>query len=440
MHIPFEKLCAQSSQNGLKQLRRKPVTAKKLHLAKALSVMSIFAFASNSWAEQSITLQTAIAKSLQQHPDLNVYSYQAKAAQGAIIQASVGSPVTLNVQVDDVLGSGEYRDFSAMQTSISIAWLLEEERLNAKVKYASEQAKVSELKKQEKALDVAANTAQLFITLLAQKEQLKLASLALKQAQDAFVQVEKKVTAGKSHVVDKLRAKASVAKKQLLVEDLNHEIEASRARLAAQWQGSSDFTALGSLADIPSISSVDKAYQTLKQHPKFRQLASEQRISESAIALAKVNAEPAWKFSAGMKHDQLNDDVAITAGIAIPFGSEGRNQGQIIELQAKQNASQAEVEAWQQQVATEILLISHQLKHNRHVIEGLGKEIIPALESANASAEDAYQVGRYNYSDWYNVQQELTVAQFELIDAYSNVHQLNIELERLTGNAYSPIN
>ncbi|WNC73273.1 TolC family protein [Thalassotalea psychrophila] len=410
------------------------VASKRFYLLITLFV-STSSLAQQPQLQQSLTLQQAIVKSLQQHPDLKVYSYQSEAAQGAIKQAGVGSPMSLNVKVEDVLSSGEYSEFSSMQTSISIAWLLEGDRINAKVNYAKQQATVTELNKQSKALDVAADTAKLYITLLAQNEQLKLAKIALKQSQDAFRQVEQRVIAGKSLLVDKLRAKASVAKKELVVEDLNHEIEASRASLAAQWQGDSNFTVTGSLGDIPSLTTVDNAYNKLKNHPKFKQLAAQKRISESAIAVAKANENPAWQFSAGVKHDELSGDASLTAGVSIPFGGENRNLGQIIELQAKQGGKQAELDAWYKNISTELLLTTHKLKHNRHVIEGLGEEIIPALEGANSSAEDAYRVGRYSYSEWYNVQQELIDAQFELIDAYSNVHYLNIELERLTGTA-----
>lgn len=421
----------------LKQCLSEPLSiSARLSAAAVLFCVSSFSIAGDDGQFNSVlSLKQAIAKSLNRHPDLARYAFLAKANEAAITQASALSPVSLNLKVEDALGSGEYSDFSSIKTSIGIGWLLEGDVVNARVNYASAQAKIIAFEQQAKAADVAATTAQIYLRLLVQKQQFKLAKMALEQAKLAFAEVEKRVSAGNANVVDQLRAKANVAQKELTVEDLNHEIEASRAELAAQWQGNDNFTVSGRLHDIPSVEAIDSAYRKLKLHPKFMQLAAEQRISQSAIALAKANETPAWQVNAGVKHDNFTDDVALTAGVSIPFGSENRNQGQIIQLQAKQSAKQAEVDSWQQQMQVKLLLLTHQIKHNRHVIAGLSTDVIPALEQASAAAEQAYQLGRYRYSEWYDVQQALNDAQFELIAAYQNVHQLNIESQRLTATS-----
>lgn len=399
-------------------------------LIAATTSVSVFAM-----DNQPLSLNSAIAKTLAVHPDLKAYAYKAKANQGRITQSSVSSPVTFNVTVEDALGSGNFSGVSAMKTSLSIAWLVEDAQIKAGINLTNKQAKLVTFEKQNKALDIAAKTARIYIILLAQKEQFKLAKLALSQANKAFSEVEKRVDTGKSHIVDQLRAKANVASKELVVEDLSHEIEASRAKLAAQWQGKEDFIVSDSLLNIPTIVAVEQAYLTLKQHPKFKQLATEQQITSAAVALAKVKENPAWQFRAGLKHDNFNDDIGVVAGISIPFGGENRNQGEIIKLHAEQNVKQAETDAWQKHTATQLLLVSHQLKHNRHVIEGLSDQVVPALEQASYQAQQAYAIGRYRYSEWYDVQQALIDAQFDLIDAYANVHLLNIELQRLTGSS-----
>ena len=122
---------------------------------------------------------------------------------------------------------------------------------------------------------------------------------------------------------------------------------------------------------------------------------------------------------------------------SIPLGGENRNKGRISALQAKQHQSKTESDALYQRISTQALLLTHKLKHNRHVIESLTNESIPFLEQANVKAGEAYQQGSYRYTDWYAVQQELVEAQTDLIDAYTNIQLFNIELERLTGTSVS---
>lgn len=389
----------------------------------------------SSLAQESLSLQQAVKKTLAHHPEMRAYRFMSEASQGQIQQANVGTPISINLGIEDAFGTGEASGISGMETTLTLSWLLEQKLLDSRVGVETEKAKIAALQQQAKALDLAAETANVFIQLLTQKEQLQLAKLAQYQAEKSLAEISQRVKVGKVNVIDKLRAKADLSKKELVVEDLLHEIEASYAQLAAQWGEHSDtaFAVVGNLKEIPNIEQLSVAYDKLKTNPNILQFATQRRIAESEIALAKVSAKPAWQIRAGLRRSEANDDFGVVAGISVPFGSENRNQGQIRALQAKQRQQEAESEALYQRISTQILLLTHQLKHNRHVVEGLSQETIPALDEAQQRAAKAYGIGNYSYTDLYAIQQELLEAQGELIQAYANMQFINIELERLTG-------
>ena len=83
--------------------KSKPTVDRFLQVNKliitGLSVVSLGAF-----AQQSVTLHDAINNSLQQHPDLQPFTYMQKASRGLIEQAGVSSPITINADVEDVFG------------------------------------------------------------------------------------------------------------------------------------------------------------------------------------------------------------------------------------------------------------------------------------------------------------------------------------------------
>ena len=414
----------------------KPIASRFLRVGKlmitSLSVVSLGAF-----AQQTVKLNEAISYTLQQHPGLKSFSYMQKASEGMIEQASVSSPMTFSAEVEDAFGTGSYSGVSAMQTTLSISWLLEGDKIESRVNVANEKASMAKFKRQIKALNLAAETAKVFITLLSQKEQLKLAKLARNQTKQVLGEIKIRVTAGKLNVIDELRAKAELSRKKLTVEDLLHEIQASKAQLAAQWQGEADFVVDGDLLTIPTIAQIETVYKKLKSNPRLNIFSSQQQIAEAEIELAKVKQKPSWSVNTGIKRNEFVDDYAVTAGISIPFGSENRNRGKITALRAKQNQSRAESDALYQRISTQLLMLTHKLKHNRHVINGLSTETIPALELASIKAGAAYKIGRYRYTDWYAVQQELVTSQTELIEAYTNIHLFTIELECLTGSSIS---
>ncbi len=380
-----------------------------------------------------IYLDEAVRYTLDQHPDLKSFTYMKNSSEALIKQAKVASPMTISAGVEDALGTGTYSGLSSMQTTLSLSWLLEQNLIDSRVNVATNKSKLSDFLKQEKRLSVAAETARVFITLLSQKQQFKLAKLAKLQAKTVLDEISNRVKMGKLNIIDQLRAKADLSKKKLVLEDLEHEILASKAQLAAQWQGDLNFVIDGSLATTPSLHQINEAYEKLKSHPKLRAISSQKTLIESEIELAKTQQTPAWSVKAGLKRNEARDGFSFTAGVSIPLGSDNRNQGKIAALQEKKNQQTAESDAWFKRMSTQVLLLSHKLKHNRHVIEALSTETIPALELANKKAKQAYEIGRYSYTDLYAIQQDLLESQNELIQAYTHIHLFNIELERLTG-------
>jgi len=426
--------------NGVKPIRSK-LKRVMLRLTKVLilSLAGSVVLTTSSFAQEApaqantLTLEDVIKLSLKQNPELRPYVYKRERSEGLIIQANTGSAKTINVKVEDVLGSGDLSGLSAMQTSVSISWLLEQDVIDAKVNVAETESLLNQFELETQVLDIAADTAKIFVTLLAQQERLKLAELAKYQAQRVLDKSIKRVEAGQLSIIDQLRAKAYLAKQSLEVEDYLHEIEATKAQLSAQWQGDSNFDVVGSLLNIPSIQQLDTVLEDLKSHPRLKWFATQQRISQSKQRLAQVSAEPSWSINAGIKHNESLGDMSFTAGISVPFGAADRNRGKIAALEAEQAVQQAQADVWYQQVSTQLLLLTHQLKHNRHVVEGLTNEVVPALEQASSEAQGVYLKGRYKFGDWYEVEQELIQSKVELIEAYSNIQLFKIELERLTG-------
>jgi cobalt-zinc-cadmium efflux system outer membrane protein len=388
---------------------------------------------SNTFAQKTVSLNQAISLTLANHPQLKSYGYQAQTAKSLVQQAGVSTPMMIGLEVEDAMGTGSYSGLSSMQTTLGISWLLEKDIVDAKIKVASEQTLVSDVSLQIEVLDVAAQTAKVFITLLAQKQQLKLAKQAQIHSNMALNEISKLVEVGKVNVIDQLRAKAALSTIDLVVEDLHHEVQASRAQLAAQWLGDIDFEVTGSLKRLPAINNLNSDTQQLKTNPRLKLFATRQRITQSEIELAKTTQNPAWKISTGLTRNERVDDFGFSVGVSIPFGTQNRNQGKIAALQAQKGEQQAHADAWYQCFSTQLLLITHRLKHNRHVIDSLTAQTIPTLNEAVEKAAGAYRTGNYSYTDWYGVQQELLSAQTGLITAYTNLHLNNIELERLTG-------
>tara|TARA_R110000772_G_C13297860_1_gene438617 strand:+ start:1781 stop:3055 length:1275 start_codon:yes stop_codon:yes gene_type:complete len=400
----------------------------------------------------AVDLRKAITQTLNLHPELKSFAIQTQMYSGYAQQAGIKSRPQVGFSIEDALGTGEHSGFKSTQSTLSISWLLDGELVQQKVQTAKNYGSTVAIEQEVKALDLAAQTARYFIQVLVNKERLTLAKFSLSQANKSLAAIDKRVKAGKSSIVDKLKASAEVAKRELVVEDLTHEVDASKYQLFAQWMQKNSSNAndqqhksidvFGSLLSLPLSNSTDfnALFNKLKQVPSVSLFATKQRIAQSEIELARIETKPLWQFSAGLRRYETTDDFGLVAGISIPFGETNQNQGKIKALTASQNKLETESVALVHKLNSQLYILIEQLKHSHHVIYAVTNNIIPILEQAFNEAEKAYNIGMYSYTDWMNTQQALLNAQSDLITAYQNAQLNNIEIERLTGSSIIAIN
>lgn len=398
-----------------------------------------------------VDLSMAISQTISLHPELKVFANQDERYKGYAQQASIQSRPEIGLTIEDALGTGDHSGFKSAQSTLSISWVLDNSLVKSRVANAKVQGSTVALEREIKALDLAAQTARYFIQVLVNEERLKLAKMSLNQAIKSFEAVTKRVKAGKSSLVDKLKSQAEVAKRELVVEDLTHEVDTSKYQLLAQWQGQGqseqhkETNIIGSLLSLPHLpltnsTDVDSLFTHLKQLPSVSLFATKHRIAQSEIELARIETKPLWKFSTGLRRYETTDDFGLVAGISIPFGDANQNEGQIRALRASQGELATESQALVHKLNTQLYVLIEQMKRSQHVIHAVTEKVIPVLEQAFEQAEKAYKAGMYSYTEWMNTQQELLNAQSDLIGAYQNAHLNNIEIERLTGTSLFAIN
>lgn len=414
------------------------------------SPLSGYAYSEDS-PQKLVDLSTAISQTMNMHPELKVFANQAEIYKGYAQQAGIQVRPEIGLTIEDAMGTGDHSGFKSAQSTLSISWVLDNSLVKNRVANAKIQGSTVAFAREIKALDLAAQTAKYFIQVLVNEERLKLSKMSLKQAVKSFEAVTKRVNAGKSSLVDKLKSQAEVAKRELVVEDLTHEVDASKYQLLAQWQGQGqgeqhkETNIIGSLLSLPHLplsnsSDVDSLFTQLKQLPSVSLFATKQRIAQSEIELARIETKPLWKFSTGLRRYEITDDFGLVAGISIPFGDSNQNQGKINALRASQSELETASQALVHQLNTQLYVLIEQMKHSQHVIDAMTKNLIPVLEQTFVEAEKAYKIGRYSYTEWTNTQKELLDAQSDLIAAYQNAHLNNIEIERLTGTSLFAMN
>ena len=423
--------------------RKKPIGDRFyvsiLKLFLLLSVIVTFLFLNLLAAEtnpaKTITLIEAIQRTFNNDPELKTFHYQLEAQEGRRLQASLSPRPEVNLIIEDALGSGDLNGFDNSQATLSVGWILDKNIKNRRVQVASQGKKLIENEKIIQQLDSATKTARYFLVTLSYQEKAMIASRAIKLAESTVKEVNKRIKVGKTPLAELYRAEAQLAKRRLVLEDINHELESSIRQLASQW-GSTDpnFNSVsGELINHPNVMSFNGLKNQLKNNPNIAKYLSVERINEAQLKLAKEERNPQWKFTTGLRSYQRTGDVGIVAGISIPFGGSNRNQGRIAEVRAKLSQNQAEADVLRLHIETSLFIVYQQLEHSIHLSDSLKIDIIPKLEKALTETHKAYELGKYSYLEWLAVQNELLDAQLALLDASLSTHLRKLELERLTG-------
>jgi len=382
-----------------------------------------------------VGLDEAIQKTLTRNPSLIAFGYQLEAQRGRLIQSELRPNLELGVRVENALGSGEFKGIDRAETTLSLGWVLERGKRQARVAAAHANVSIFESEAEVRRTDAAAATARLFLESLANQAQLVQTQDAVALAQATVKAVGERVHAGRSPDADLARAEAQLARTQLAREDVEHELATSNHRLAAQWgEAQPDFSKVsGDLHQVPVIEDFRQLLTRIEQNPDLSRYFTEQRLREAELRLAESEAKPNWRVDAGIRRLEESDDQALVAGITIPLALRNRNQGRIAEARANLAGVEADRTATRLQLETQLFAFYQELQHSLHRTKTLREQVLPRVEKALADTQHAYTTGRYGYFELQLVQGEVLTTRMALVVAAIDAHKRLIEIERLTG-------
>lgn len=416
---------------------KKPI-AGRFFVGLVASLLTLSVFAEKTPAPITLSMSDVVSLTLNNHPDLQVFVEQKAVLEGRLKQAATGQRPQIALMVEDAMGTGSYSALKSTQTTLTYSWILEHEQIKSRVNAIQSESGKLQLDKEIKALDMSAVAARQFIEVLVKTERLTLNKLAVKQAKEVIKAIDERLAAGKSSVIERKLAEAELLRRELAVEDSEHDIKASKYQLSALWgQPDTDFTLTGNLLDLPPVPAARDYVKKLTENPDVQRFVSAQRIAQLQIEKARIEARPQWQFSAGLRRYEATDDFGFVAEVSIPWGSKDYNAGTVAALQAEQAVLDNQQTALLQQLDAQLYVLLQEMKHSYHVIQTVDDHIVPTLESALQEARQAFEKGQLSYSQWSELRRELLGAQSQLLDAYLSLHLQHIEIQRLTGTSLS---
>jgi cobalt-zinc-cadmium efflux system outer membrane protein len=407
--------------------------------ARLSGVVIIFLGALSTANAETLTLSSAIEKTLLQSPALQSFPYQQRAAEAEVLQAGLKPNPVLQANAENVLGTGESRFLSGAELTLSLSQLIEMgDKRQRRINVANVRTTELQHSYEVQRLDVLAQTLRHYYQALRFEAMLQWNQRRMDSEQAALDVIQQRSAAGAVGRADVLRMQLRLSRSENRQQQLRDELQLAYQKLAANWAGSVDFDQLtGDLSRLPPLPNKATLNEAISQTPDYLQVHALSRLRQAQLSLAEAEGEADITVGAGIRRLEAANDNALVFSFSMPLQFNNRNQGNIARANAEYQQELLAIELTTTQIELALTEIRLAMQNNLRQSRSLQNDLMPVARELLKSTAEGYQLGQYNVLQWVDAQTELFAVERELIEAQAAVHLQMLELERLTGNALS---
>ncbi|HBY86188.1 MAG TPA: TolC family protein, partial [Colwellia sp.] len=330
--------------------------------------------------------------------------------------------------------------FDSTEFTLSLSSILElGDKRDARASVISNRSSQIAAMRKIEALNLLSEVNRRYIDILAAQERLLLAKEATLLAEETLTEVEKRSKAGVAPKAEIKRALAAVGNARLTTSSEQQQLDYAKVALAMMWNETiPSFTRVeGSLYQFSSDIEFTTLLEKVKRNPEILIYATQERLKEAQLRLARTESSADIKWSVGIKQIQALNDTALTAGFSMPLFASKRNVGAISAAQAARDEVVVKRKATMLALHNQLYRAYSNRKQAIFTAKNLQKSIIPTLTEALNETQIAYQRGRYSYLDYLSARQELLFARRAMIESAAAALRYGTQIEQLIAEPLS---
>lgn len=388
----------------------------------------------------TLTLDQAMGRTLDKHPDLKVFGYTEKTLQAQADIASQRPPVNAGLRMQNALGTHETTGFKNAEIALTLASVLERGgKREARQALAAGQVDALGAARETTRLDLLAEVARRYLDVVAAQAETTIAAIDVAQRDRTVTAATKRVQAGASPESARLTAEALRARAEIDRARANREVEAAYRRLATLWNDRDPTTTrvAGDILLLPEVPDFSVLAALLERTPDLKRFADETRIREARLQLARSARAPDINWEVGVQRLQdFGSSWGVIAGVTIPLGASHRAEPEVRVAENDRQALALERESSELTLYATLAQAYGQYVTGKAEAEGCRDDLLPRLARAEAAAERAYRAGALSYLEWAQVQSETMAVHKQQLAAAIEAQRALIEIQRLTGDPF----
>lgn len=387
---------------------------------------------------QAVDLSEALRRALAADPRIAAANVEVEASQGAIVQAKKRPNPELQIELDDFLGSGEYRGFDKAVLTISLQQRFERgDKPGARLAVARGKEEVANAEIAVVMREIIAQTKIDYIQVLGAQQRLELLGRVSQRFDDLLPLLRRRVEAGASPPADVSRGELAIGKAKVATEKARAELFAAKRLLVANWSGA--------IADVNVVAgrlrhnghqpiALPSLLSTIDQHPAILAWSAVYAQREGELRLQRATAVPDLTASAGIKRIYDTDDAAFRIGGSIPLPIHDRNEGGIIEAERRLQKIEHERQAARRLIKRRIIEAFGEFDTGCVEARRLAEVVVPTARRAADSVRTGFEQGRISVKELLDAHRDQYEIEVQQLDADIRCHAAAAKVETLATN------
>lgn len=382
---------------------------------------------------QVLTLERSIALALNAAPEAKANEARLEALRAARRQAGARPNPTLDVDVENIAGTGAYRFVNGTEVTATYAQEIERGgKRQARIALAGREIELAEAEAVVQRLDIALRVHQAYVEAMNAEALTGVAAERLRVARELGAAVRRRVREARDPLFAGTRAETRIAEAEVDLNLAVHARDAAISRLAALWGGSPE----GLTIPIDEFFILDRPPEEFAETVAAADLAAAEahvRRAEAAVAVEQSRRVQDPTVRGGARYLNTTGDVALIGGVSIPLARNDTNQANVERAVAERRRAEADMEVARVMRMRQVRLARERVEAARLEARTLFENVFPGVLRTLEQVQAGFARGGFRHADIDEAATRLNQVRERMVRATTQYHEARVALDRLTG-------
>ncbi len=382
-----------------------------------------------------VELARAVSAALARHPELKALDREHAARLAEARQAARRRNPSVQLDVEDFLGSGPFTNIDSTQWTLWYAQPIERGgSRDARTRAAEVEVDLAELDRALLANEVAVRATAAFWRALAAQNELELSRSVERMAREFHATVKERVAAGKVSPVEEAKYAVAWASARLDRTAAERASETARLDLARTWAGDAEFgDVVGEFGAVVAPEPLERLRERVADGARTHRLESEALRNRAAVERARAAARSPWSLQLGVRRFEAGNDSAGVLSFSAPLPVFDRGHDAITAARERLRRGEHDLETTRLQLDEQLARAWARMRVAHEEVAALEDGVLEEARWVFEAVDEGYREGKFELLDVLDAQRTHFDLRARHMRAVASYHLATTEIDYLIG-------